>query len=101
MMQTIPLQDAASQTLRILLDGQLARIDLRQFSQALYCDLYVNDVLIIGGVICQNLNRIVRGKYLGFAGDLMFVDTEGSSDPLYPGLGSRYELVFLSASELP
>ncbi len=63
-------------------------------------DVLVNDVLIIGGVICQNLNRIVRSLYLGFIGDFAFVDTQGDLDPYYAGLGTRYYLMYFTASEL-
>ena len=57
-------------------------------------------VLIIGGVICENLNRIVRSLYLGFAGDLAFIDNQGSTDPVYTGLGTRYSLAYIEADEL-
>ncbi len=50
-------------------------------------DVLVNDVAIISGVICQNLNPIVQNGYLGFLGDLAFMDMQGSSDPEYTGWG--------------
>jgi hypothetical protein len=36
---------------------------------------------------------------MGFIGNLLFVDTQGSSDPTYDGLGSRFSLVYLTAEE--
>jgi len=67
----------------------------------LFIDVFVNNQLIIGGVICENLNRIVRDSYLGFIGDLIFYDTtKGGNDPDYTGLGSRYLLVYLEQSDL-
>jgi hypothetical protein len=63
-----------------------------------FVDLYVNNVLIIGSAIGQNLNRIVRSVYLGFAGDLVFFDTAGDADPVYSGLGSRWQLLYLPAA---
>ena len=66
----------------------------------LFIDLYVGGVLIIGGVLCENLNRIVRSLYLGFVGDLTFIDNEGTSDPTYDGLGARYSLAYLEAADL-
>jgi hypothetical protein len=99
-MLVIPLTDAYSQTLTVQLAGQGCKISLYQKSTGMFCDLYVNDVLIIGGVICENINRIVRSLYLGFTGDLIFVDTQGSSDPSSPGLGTRYLLYYLEASDL-
>ena len=99
-MQIVPIIDAAAQTLTITLGGQSCRIDLKTRSTGLYCDLYVNDTLIIGGVICRNLARIVISSYLGFVGDLMFSDTQGTSDPSSPGLGTRYLLMYIEASDL-
>ena len=54
----------------------------------------------MAGVICQDRNRLVRSAYLGFAGDLMFEDLRGTDDPTADGLGSRFQLVYLDASEL-
>lgn len=99
-MQIIPIADTFSQTLTAQLANQNCSINLYQKSTGLFCDLSVNDALIIGGVICQNLNRIVRDSYLGFVGDLCFLDTQGASDPSSPGLGSRYLLCYLTASDM-
>lgn len=99
-MQIVPIIDAYAQTLTITLGGQSCRIDLRTRSTGLYCDLYVNDELIIGGVACRNLTKIVIDSYLGFVGDLMFSDTQVSDDPSSPGLGTRYLLFYVEASDL-
>ena len=47
------------------------------------------------------MNRIVRDLYLGFVGDFIWFDTQGSSDPIYMGLGSRFILVYLAPADLP
>lgn len=99
-MQIIPIADTYAQTLRVQLDGQSCTINLYQQSTGLYCDLLINDSLIVGGVICQNLNKVVRSTYLGFVGDLCFMDTQGLNDPSSPGLGTRYLLAYLEASDL-
>ena len=99
-MQIVPVINVASQTLTITLGGQSCRINLKTRSTGLYCDLYVNDALVIGGVACRNLKRIVIDSYLGFAGDLMFSDTQGADDPSSPGLGSRFLLFYLEAGDL-
>lgn len=46
-----------------------------------FVDLYLNDALVIGGVLLQNRNAIVRNSYFGFAGDIAVIDAEGNSDP--------------------
>ena len=100
-MQIVPLNANPNQTLTIGLSNQACQIDVYQTPFGLFLNLYVNDGLIIAGVLCQNLNLLVRGRYLGFQGDLGFYDTQGKSDPEYLGLGSRYQLIYLSPSEIP
>lgn len=103
-MQIVPLQPVPSQAVNVNLDGQVSTIAVYQTDRGLFLDLYVANILIIGGVICENLNRIVRDLYLGFSGDLAFIDNQGSTDPVYTGLGpttsARYSLAYLSADEL-
>ena len=102
-MQIIPLNAVANQTLAILLGGQACQLNIFQKSTGMFMDVYVDGGLtpIITGVVCQNENRIVRSLYLGFIGDFVFKDTQGSDDPVYTGLGDRWQLVYLEASDLP
>jgi hypothetical protein len=114
MTQLVPLVALPSQTLTTNLAGQVCQINVYQKFYGLFLDLYLGTTLIIGGVICQNCNRIVRSAYLGFSGDLMFYDTQGTyytpppnlavgyggQDPDYTGLGSQFQLVYLTAAEL-
>jgi hypothetical protein len=97
----VPLQAVKSQTLSVQLNGQNCQLNVYQKFYGLFFDLYVNQTLIIGGVLCQNLNRIVRSLYLGFSGDFVFYDNQGETDPTYTGLGARYTLLYLLPSELP
>jgi len=60
----------------------------------IFLDLYVNDSLVLGGVLCLNQNLIVRNKYLGFIGDMSFLDTQANEDPQISGLGSRWQLAY-------
>lgn len=98
-MQTIPLKAVPSQTLKVELGGQLCRIDIRQKATGLFLDLYVSDALLLAGVICQDRNRIVRSRYLGFTGDLAFVDGQGTADPTSDGLGTRFGLLWLEPAD--
>ena len=99
-MQIIPINDNPSQVLSVQLNNQDCTVNIYQKSTGLYLDLSVSGTLIIGGVLCQNLNRIVRDAYLGFIGDLMFQDMQGASDPYYSGgLGSRFLLCYLEQSD--
>jgi hypothetical protein len=99
-MLIIPLQPVPSQTLTVALAGQSCKLNVYQKSTGLFIDVYVNDALIIGGVVAENANRIVRDAYLGFIGDLAFFDQQAEgADPDFTGLGSRWLLFYLEAGE--
>lgn len=98
-MLNIPLAAVPSQQLAVQLSGQPCKIDVLTRDGALYLNLYVNDALIIGGVIGRDRVRMVRDAYLGFLGDLTWVDTQGIDDPQYEGLGSRWFLLYLEPGE--
>lgn len=100
-MQQIPLAAIPNQTLQVQLGTQPTVLNIYQMAYGLFCDVIVAGETIIAGVTCENLNRIVRSTYLGFVGDLAFVDTQGSTDPVYTGLGTRYLLLYLEEADLP
>jgi hypothetical protein len=100
MPQQIPLQPVPSQTLQVVLANQSCTINVYQAPNCLFMDLLVNDEPVRAGIIAQNLNLIVREAYLGFSGDFVFQDLQGSDDPVFSGLGSRFQLLYLSAAEL-
>jgi hypothetical protein len=100
-MQTVPVQAVPNQTLQAQLGGQACTVNVYQLDYGLFMDVLVNGAPVVLGTVCENLNRIVRSLYLGFAGDFMWVDTQGSSDPVFTGLGSRFELVYLEVADLP
>lgn len=94
MIVQIPLIATPAQSMAVLLGGQSCRLNVYQKAFGLFVDLYVNDALVIGGVIAENLNRIVRSVYLGFGGDLFFNDTQGTDDPDYAGLADRFQFLW-------
>nr|WP_321986132.1 hypothetical protein [uncultured Lichenicoccus sp.] len=102
-MQSIPLSPIPNQTFGVLLDQQNCQINLytrltAPGHTALFLDLSVNNALVIGGVLCLNRVLIVRQTYLGFAGDLAFLDTiTNSTNPVYTGLGTAVRPLLLRA----
>ena len=92
----ITIQPVASQTFSVSLGGQSCQINIYQKSTGLFIDVFVNNAAIITGVICLDETLIVRDAYLGFIGDLAFYDTQGSDDPYYTGLGSRWLLAYVA-----
>lgn len=111
-MQVVGISDVYSQTLTAQLGAQSVTLNLYQLSTAgvdsngqpltpgFFMDVLVNGLPIVQGVACENQNRIVRDPYLGFVGDLCWEDTHGASDPSSPGLGSRFQLVYLEAQDV-
>lgn len=90
----IPLQPVPSQRLSVILAGQNVQIALYQKPQGLFADVEVNGVDVTTGVICRDKLRLARSDYVSFIGTLYFVDTQGSDDPYYSGLGARWGLVY-------
>lgn len=94
--ERIPLAAVPAQVLTVRLGNQPCRIAVRQKSTGMFLDLFVADKPIVLGAICLDRNYIVRSPYLGFVGDLAFVDMQGKSDPVFGGLGSRYKLLWVT-----
>jgi len=94
----VPVSAIANQTLNVVLGGQTIRLDIYQRSTGLYMNIWLNSVLTVAGALCLNETWIARYSYLGLPGDFAFVDTQGSDDPSYADLGTRYVLVYQSAS---
>lgn len=101
-MLAIPTQATPNQQLSVSLAGQPCRINICTKSTGMYVDLYVNNVLIMGGMLGRNAVRMVRNAYLGFVGDLAFFDTQGTDDPVYAGLGpnGRWFLAYLAVTDI-
>lgn len=99
-MEIIPLNAIPSQTLSVQLGDQNCQINVYQKSTGLFLDLSANGVAIVNGVLCENLNRIVRSAYLGFVGDLTFIDNHGDEDPVFTGLDHRFSLAYMTEDEL-
>lgn len=99
-MQTVPLRPLSNLTVQCQLNSQPCTINLQQFPTGLFMTLYVAGELVVATVLCEDLVRIVRDVYLGFSGDFVFVDTQGGDDPIYTGLGTRFQLVYLTPEDL-
>lgn len=101
-MLQIPLSAVPTQTLAVILNRQPAEIELRQNGDNLYFSLLLNQVPIVTTRICRDIQLLlVDARYRGFRGDFMFIDLQGTSDPNYRGLGTRFLLVYLTPDEVP
>lgn len=99
-MQIVPLSAVPSQTTNIVLDSQSCVITVYQKRTGLYMDLSVNSTQICNTALCLNGYPVVKNTYHGLSGNFLFVDQQGTNDPDYTGLGSRYLLYFLDASDV-
>lgn len=98
-MQQISLQPVPSQRLQIVLGGQNCQISVYERNGRVYLDLNSNGVDISIAVLARDAVPCVPIMYTGFQGNLIFADTQGASDPTYDGIGSRYQLIYLTADE--
>ena len=92
--QIVPIASIPNQTFNVVLGAQQCTITLYQKSTGLFMDLVANGNQVITAMLCLDRVGLVREAYLGFAGSLAFVDTQGYSDPYYTGLGDRYILTY-------
>jgi hypothetical protein len=116
-MQVIPLSANPSQTLQVGLNGQQVFLSLYQktpivdeygVAAGLFLDMTLNGTPVLTGVRCLDRTRLLLDrKYLGFVGDLIFIDVTGTgaptftgAPPYYKGLGTQFVLVYLEASDL-
>jgi len=99
-MQEISLQPVPSQTLQVVLNGQQCAISVYVKTQCMFFDLALSGSPVAYAVQCKNLVTLVPTAYLGFVGWLLFLDTQGSEDPQYMGLGTRWILLYLDAQDV-
>jgi hypothetical protein len=98
-MLQIPLQSIPSQSISCVLNGQNVKLTISQKDSNIFVNVSCNDVVINSGVLALNRNPIVRQPYNGFSGNLLFRDTQGTSDPYYTGFSGRYQLMYLTDEE--
>lgn len=112
-MQTVPLTAVPSQLVQPVLNGQSVSLSVYQLGTdaltALYCDLVSNGIPIVSCRKCRAFSGsateaapflLLDAGYWGFQGDFLFIDTEGDEDPQYSGLGSRWQLIYYSPTDL-
>lgn len=100
-MLQMPLAAVPSQTLNVVLAGQNCQIAMYQKTTGVYMDLTVNGTSVTRAVRCiEGARLLLDREYLGFIGDFSVIDTRGNSDPDFTGLGSRWQLLYIEASDL-
>lgn len=90
-MTVVPLNPVPNQTVVVTLAGQVARITVRTLGSLLYFSL---EGVALNRVARDRQRLLVDAQYHGFVGDFQFVDTKGTDDPQYWGLGDRWLLAY-------
>lgn len=93
-MNIIPIEPVPSQKMNIVLSQQNCSLKIYQKSGLVYVDLAIAGTPVVYAGLARNRVNLVRGSYLHFSGNLMFVDTQGNSDPVYTGFNSRWLLTY-------
>ena len=91
---TIPLNAEPYQQVKVPLSGVTITLTIQERTNGLYMDVAQNGSTVRAGILCQDRTWLVRSAYLGLPGDFAFMDTQGTSDPTYDGLNSRYILIY-------
>lgn len=103
-MLIIPVQAVKNQNVGVSLSQQPVKLDIYQKSTGLFVDILLNDAGVLYGVLALSGVRMVRDAYLGFPGDLVFIDTQppptGAQDPDYTSLGTRWVLFYLEPADI-
>lgn len=98
-MVEIPLQPVPSQILRVILGGQNFQIYVYAKTQGVFVDVAVGTENVSTGVIARDTVPLIPQTYTSVAGTIMFIDTQGASDPDYREMGSRWRLIYLTEDE--
>ncbi|QCE34702.1 hypothetical protein FAI40_04680 [Acetobacteraceae bacterium] len=90
----IPLSPLPNQIFTLQLQNHLLKLHLYQRTYGLFLDLWIDNVLTLAGRLCLNNTFLLQDKAAPLNGDFIFIDSEGSEDPDYTELGSRFKLYF-------
>ena len=99
-MLLIPTQPVPSQNFQVVLAGQQMTFNVYQTLYGLFLDALLSGVPILTGQICEDRERMMQDPALGFSGNLEWVDTMGTDSPVYTGLGTRWQLIYLELADL-
>ena len=99
-MEVLSLTQEPSQIVKTVLSGQYqVQILIQQKRQGLFVDVNLDGVDIVTSVIALNETPIISREYLGFPGNLLFIDLNGKDDPVYNQFNDRFNLIYLDAEE--
>ncbi|OBX10418.1 hypothetical protein QV09_05580 [Gallibacterium salpingitidis] len=96
----IPLASTPNQELTVNVGGQNIGITLNtRLNNELYISVTADDKQIINNRICRNKTKLINAEYQDINGELVFLDSQGNSDPNWKELNSRYLLYWVDKDE--
>ena len=96
---SIPLQAVPNQTVKVSLSGQNVILNINSSSYGIFVTVNVNNVDFVESILACHASPLIAAYYEGFAGNLIFFDTQGTDNPVYTGLGTRWLLTYMDATD--
>lgn len=115
-MEIITLKQEPIQTVNVTLYQQDVSIKLYQMPSMMYIDVTSDGKVLVLGIPCASFTKLIRYSYLGFQGDLFFVDYDSTAKPIetvmlngveinteapnFSQLGTRFDLYYFSPDDM-
>ena len=91
----IPINRFANQDLTVILGGQKCLITIKQKSTGVFCDVIVDNKVMVNGKISLDRVPLLFPDYRGFIGYLFFEDQNNEyGSPYYESFNDRYLLIW-------
>lgn len=98
-MQQIYLDDLENQKFKVVLNKQNTTIRIYQRGNYIYMDLTLDSTPLLTGAICYDRTLIIQ-RTIDFAGNFMFIDLIGTTNPEHSNLSSRYVFIYIEDSDV-
>lgn len=99
-MQQIPLAPIPSQKFTVTLADQACSILVQAKAEGVFFDMVANGTQVASTTLALNAVQLLACGYTAFPGQIIFLDTQGNSDPEWQGFGSRYLLLYISPDDM-
>lgn len=94
MIVEVPLSSLPSQELSLVLGNQDVTVRVLTRGDYLYLDILKESTPVIQGQLIVTGQNLLPSGLSNFVGNFQMVDINGTSDPVYTGLGTQYRLLY-------
>lgn len=91
-MMVVPLEAIPNQRVDVVLSGSAYSVEILTRRGRLYITVWQDAAIILSNRYLAAYAPLVKGFVLA--------DTEGTDDPVYEGLGARWQLLFAEAADI-